>query len=228
MLKKDLLKLVKEKALEYNLPFRVTNSGSGYITFKSETDEYSSKINLRWQFHSLLTSEGLTLILKRFEPLFYSLVDERLLDYYDTNRSVTLVFQEFYNHKKSFEVSQDVNSLEEILAYLDEYCKGLRFYVDEIFPKFSDIRFYAEYIAVPFEKHLERQVGGSYPVQLFKKLTILKWGGQDEKYEEYKQGLREYIKEDFFEPRHKEKASLYEECFQTLTQRLEEEPNPYE
>ncbi len=228
MLKKDLLKLVKEKALEYNLPFRVTNSGSGYIIFKSETDEYKSYIQLRWQYHSLLSSGGMTLILKKFEPLFYNLVDERLLDYYDQDRSVTFVFQRFYKHKESFQVSQQVDSLEEIIAYLDEYCKGLRFYVDEVFPKFSDINFFAEYIAVPFENKGERLVGGTFPVHLFKKLTILKWGGQDERYEEYKQGLANLIDSIRTNPRYQDNIPLYEECFQIFIKRLEEEPNPYE
>ena len=39
--------------------------------------------------------------------------------------------------------------------------------------------------SVPFDKQLEIVVGGTYPVTLFKKIAILKWGNHP-RYEEYK------------------------------------------
>ena len=80
--------------------------------------------------------------------------------------------------------------------------------------------------SVPFDKQLEIVVGGTYPVTLFKKIAILKWGNHL-RYEEYKNGLQTFIKEDFLEPRYEKEAPLYQQGFDYLITHLENEPNPF-
>lgn len=86
----------------------------------------------------------------------------------------------------------------------------------------------AEYVAVPFERKAEVAVGGQYPVHLFKKMAILKWGNQEERYQEYKKHTLEFIIEDFDDPREKDDAQLYKDCFESIVYHLENEPNPFE
>ena len=73
---------------------------------------------------------------------------------------------------------------------------------------------------------MEFVVGGTHPVTLFKKIAILKWGNHP-RYEEYKNGLQTFIKEDFLEPRYEKEAFLYQQGFDYLITHLENEPNPF-
>ena len=74
---------------------------------------------------------------------------------------------------------------------------------------------------------LDIPVGGKYPVSLFKKLAILKWGKNEEKYIEYKHGLSEFIKEDFNDPQYGNEAPIYKKGFDQLVNHLENEQNPF-
>ena len=96
---------------------------------------------------------------------------------------------------------------------MSEFYKCLSYYEQEVFPKLLDIKFLADYVgSVPFDKQLEIVVGGTYPVTLFKKIVILKWGNHP-RYEEYKKRLTDLYKRRLLEPRYEKEAPLYQQGF---------------
>lgn len=111
--------------------------------------------------------------------------------------------------------------------YLDAFVQCLAYHEKEAFPKLLDIRFLAEYVTVPFERKAEVAVRGKSPVSIFKKMVILKWGGLEEKYQEYKKGLSTFIREDFEDAEYAHEAPIYQEGFEKLVHHLEKEPNPF-
>jgi len=110
--------------------------------------------------------------------------------------------------------------------FINEFVKCLEYHEQEVFPKLLDINFLAEYVgSVPFERQSEVPVGGRFPAQLFKKLAILKWGNQEERYHEYKTNTIKLIEKYAIK-----KPESYKPFFKTgydnLIQRLESEGNP--
>ncbi|CEN53401.1 conserved hypothetical protein [Capnocytophaga canimorsus] len=96
-------------------------------------------------------------------------------------------------YKTEYSFSKDIQSKEELDEFLSNFYLCLNFYETEIFPKLTDIRFLADYVgSVPFEQRSEIVVGGSFPLQLFKKIAILKWGNHL-RYEEYKDETQKLI-----------------------------------
>ena len=69
------------------------------------------------------------------------------------------------------------------------------------------------------ERHALIIVGTSY--------KLAPAGGNHPRYEEYKNGLQTFIKEDFLEPRYEKEAPLYQQGFDYLITHLENEPNPF-
>lgn len=123
---------------------------------------------------------------------------------------------------------KQLESEEELEIYLQEFVKCVRYHENVIFPYLSDITNMAKYVgSVPFERSLEINVGGGYPVSFFKKLAILKWGGYEERYEEYKKGLEAFIEEGFSDPEEAVEAPLNKEGFVNLINYLENKPNPF-
>ena len=193
------------------------------IILCKKTDSYILKFDCRLQFDSFLRFNPFTIQLNKLENFVYDLIIEELKKYYCND--IGFVIKDFYKTDYSF--SQEITSEAHLEEFLSEFYKCLSYYEQEVFPKLLDIKFLADYVgSVPFDKQLEIVVGGTYPVTLFKKIAILKWGNHP-RYEEYKNGLQTFIKEDFLEPRYEKEAPLYQQGFDYLITHLENEPNPF-
>ena len=203
--------------------YSVTKEDTDMIILCKKTDSYILKFDCRLQFDSFLRFNPFTIQLNKLENFVYDLIIEELKKYYCND--IGFVIKDFYKTDYSF--SQEITSEAHLEEFLSEFYKCLSYYEQEIFPKLLDIKFLADYVgSVPFDKQLEIVVGGTYPVTLFKKIAILKWGNHP-KYEEYKNGLQTFIKEDFLEPRYEKEAPLYQQGFDYLITHLENEPNPF-
>ena len=203
--------------------YSVTKEDTDMIILCKKTDSYILKFDCRLQFDSFLRFNPFTIQLNKLENFVYDLIIEELKKYYCND--IGFVIKDFYKTDYSF--SQDVISEAHLEEFLSEFYKCLSYYEQEVFPKLLDIKFLADYVgSVSFDKQLEIVVGGTYPVTLFKKIAILKWGNHP-RYEEYKNGLQTFIKEDFLEPRYEKEAPLYQQGFDYLITHLENEPNPF-
>ena len=203
--------------------YSVTEEDTDMIILCKKTDSYILKFDCRLQFDSFLRFNPFTIQLNKLENFVYDLIIEELKKYYCNN--IGFVIKDFYKTDYSF--SQEITSEAHLEEFLSEFYKCLSYYEQEVFPKLLDIKFLADYVgSVPFDKQLEIVVGGTYPVTLFKKIAILKWGNHP-RYEEYKNGLQTFIKEDFLEPRYEKEAPLYQQGFDYLITHLENEPNPF-
>ena len=203
--------------------YSVTKEDTDMIILCKKTDSYILKFDCRLQFDSFLRFNPFTIQLNKLENFVYDLIIEELKKYYCND--IGFVIKDFYKTDYSF--SQEITSEAHLEEFLSEFYKCLSYYEQEVFPKLLDIKFLADYVgSVPFDKQLEIVVGGTYPVTLFKKIAILKWGNHP-KYEEYKNGLQTFIKEDFLEPRYEKEAPLYQQGFDYLITHLENDPNPF-
>ena len=203
--------------------YSVTKEDTDMIILCKKTDSYILKFDCRLQFDSFLRFNPFTIQLNKLENFVYDLIIEELKKYYCND--IGFVIKDFYKTDYSF--SQEITSEAHLEEFLSEFYKCLSYYEQEVFPKLLDIKFLADYVgSVPFDKQLEIVVGGTYPVTLFKKVAILKWGNYP-RYEEYKNGLQTFIKEDFLEPRYEKEAPLYQQGFDYLITHLENEPNPF-
>ena len=203
--------------------YSVTKEDTDMIILCKKTDSYILKFDCRLQFDSFLRFNPFTIQLNKLENFVYDLIIEELKKYYCND--IGFVIKDFYKTDYSF--SQEITSEAHLEEFLSEFYKCLSYYEQEVFPKLLDIKFLADYVgSVPFDKQLEIVVGGTYPVTLFKKIAILKWGNHP-RYEEYKNGLQTFIKEDFLDPRYEKEAPLYQQGFDYLITHLENEPNPF-
>ena len=203
--------------------YSVTKEDTDMIILCKKTDSYILKFDCRLQFDSFLRFNPFTIQLNKLENFVYDLIIQELKKYYCND--IGFVIKDFYKTDYSF--SQEITSEAHLEEFLSEFYKCLSYYEQEVFPKLLDINFLANYVgSVPFDKQLEIVVGGTYPVTLFKKIAILKWGNHP-RYEEYKNGLQTFIKEDFLEPRYEKEAPLYQQGFDYLITHLENEPNPF-
>ena len=203
--------------------YSVTKEDTDMIILCKKTDSYILKFDCRLQFDSFLRFNPFTIQLNKLENFVYDLIIEELKKYYCND--IGFVIKDFYKTDYSF--SQEITSEAHLEEFLSEFYKCLSYYEQEVFPKLLDIKFLADYVgSVSFDKQLEIVVGGTYPVTLFKKIAILKWGNHP-RYEEYKNGLQTFIKEDFLEPRYEKEAPLYQQGFDYLITHLENEPNPF-
>ena len=203
--------------------YSVTKEDTDMIILCKKTDSYILKFDCRLQFDSFLRFNPFTIQLNKLENFVYDLIIEELKKYYCND--IGFVIKDFYKTDYSF--SQEITSEAHLEEFLSEFYKCLSYYEQEVFPKLLDIKFLADYVgSVSFDKQLEIVVGGTYPVTLFKKIAILKWGNHS-RYEEYKNGLQTFIKEDFLEPRYEKEAPLYQQGFDYLITHLENEPNPF-
>jgi len=201
--------------------YSVTKEDTDMIILCKKTDSYILKFDCRLQFDSFLRFNPFTIQLNKLENFVYDLIIEELKKYYCND--IGFVIKDFYKTDYSF--SQEITSEAHLEEFLSEFYKCLSYYEQEVFPKLLDIKFLADYVgSVSFDKQLEIVVGGTYPVTLFKKIAILKWGNHP-RYEEYKNGLQTFIKEDFLEPRYEKEAPLYQQGFDYLITHLENEPN---
>ena len=204
--------------------YSVTKEDTDMIILCKKTDSYILKFDCRLQFDSFLRFNPFTIQLNKLENFVYDLIIEELKKYYCND--IGFVIKDFYKPDYSF--SQEITSEAHLEEFLSEFYKCLSYYEQEVFPKLLDIKFLADYVgSVPFERKAEIAVGGSFPVHLFKKIAILKWGNHS-RYEEYKNETLKLI--DLYaikKPEKTEEVAIFKQGFDYLITHLENEPNPF-
>jgi len=226
MTRTELYKILKEPNQKiwdnYYKIEKVSNSDT--IEFIKDDEELLRESSIRvYMYGKMLFAGGYSLIIKPLEQKFEPLVIPELKKNY---RNVFgLMFRDFYKTDYHFDITIETD--EDWQTFLDEFDKCLRFYEAEIFPKLTDIKFLAEYVGVPWEDEQNIMVGGSFPISFFKKLAILKWGGQEDFYHIYKKETLKLIKKYAIKKPEKYKTE-YMDNFESLVVQLENEPNPFE
>jgi len=221
-----------QKWAKVHLPdYKSRIASMDYIIFTKDDSNISIETRIRTQFYgTLLSFAGFTLVFKEFERIFLNVlednVDVLLLKKHYGDHFITALYD--FSYSDYYVFPEQLESEEELEIYLQEFVKCVRYHENVIFPYLSDITNMAKYVgSVPFERSLEINVGGGYPVSFFKKLAILKWGGYEERYEEYKKGLEAFIEEGFSDPEEAVEAPLNKEGFVNLIDYLENKPNPF-
>ena len=221
-----------QKWAKVHLPdYKSRIASMDYIIFTKDDSNISIETRIRTQFYgTLLSFAGFTLVFKEFERIFLNVlednVDVLLLKKHYGDHFITALYD--FSYSDYYVFPKQLESEEELEIYLQEFVKCVRYHENVIFPYLSDITNMAKYVgSVPFERSLEINVGGGYPVSFFKKLAILKWGGYEERYEEYKKGLEAFIEEGFSDPEEAVEAPLNKEGFVNLINYLENKPNPF-
>ncbi|MRX64930.1 hypothetical protein GJ691_12225 [Maribacter sp. RZ05] len=174
-------------------------------------------------YGKMLFAGGYSLIIKPLEQKFEPLVIPELKGIYGDAFSMS--FNKFYPIDYRFDINIETD--EDWQTFLDEFDKCLKFYETEIFPKLTDIKFLAQYVGVPWEDEQNIVVGGGFPISFFKKLAILKWGGQEDLYHIYKKETLKLIEKYAIKKPDKYKAEFMDN-FEKLINHLENEPNPFE
>ena len=221
-----------QKWAKVHLPdYKSRIASMDYIIFTKDDSNISIETRIRTLFYgTLLSFAGFTLVFKEFERIFLNVlednVDVLLLKKHYGDHFITALYD--FSYSDYYVFPEQLESEEELEIYLQEFVKCVRYHENVIFPYLSDITNMAKYVgSVPFERSLEINVGGGYPVSFFKKLAILKWGGYEERYEEYKKGLEAFIEEGFSDPEEAVEAPLNKEGFVNLIDYLENKPNPF-
>ena len=221
-----------QKWAKVHLPdYKSRIASMDYIIFTKDDSNISIETRIRTLFYgTLLSFAGFTLVFKEFERIFLNVlednVDVLLLKKHYGDHFITALYD--FSYSDYYVFPEQLESEEELEIYLQEFVKCVRYHENVIFPYLSDITNMAKYVgSVPFERSLEINIGGGYPVSFFKKLAILKWGGYEERYEEYKKGLEAFIEEGFSDPEEAVEAPLNKEGFVNLIDYLENKPNPF-
>ena len=221
-----------QKWAKVHLPdYKSRIASMDYIIFTKDDSNISIETRIRTQFYgTLLSFAGFTLVFKEFERIFLNVlednVDVLLLKKHYGDHFITALYD--FSYSDYYVFPEQLESEEELEIYLQEFVKCVRYHENVIFPYLSDITNMAKYVgSVPFERSGEINIGGRYPVSFFKKLAILKWGGYEERYEEYKKGLEAFIEEGFSDPEEAVEAPLNKEGFVNLINYLENKPNPF-
>ncbi len=71
-----------------------------------------------------------------------------------------------------------------------------------------------------FDNIINIGLGGEYPINILKAITIAKWCGNDSKYEEYTTGLQLWINEDRNDPNYAKTSESYQAAFNELKEKL--------
>lgn len=216
-LKKLTLGIINQK---YNVSYGDTD----YLIYNFQGKFYDVEFRFRIQYKRLLTFEGFSVFSsKKIESEIIKLISDELKTFYDDHFYFNA--NRFYDNPYDF--SQEIISEQHLEEFLNEFVKCLEYHEKKVFPKLLDINFLAEYVgSVPFERQAEIPVGGNFPVFLFKKLAILKWGNQEESYLEYKTNTEKLIESYSIKKPEKYKPS-FETGFKKLIKHLENEPNPF-
>lgn len=220
--KKLLRSLISGKI---NQKYNVRYGDTDYLIYNFNDKLYSIEFRFRIQYGRLLTFEGFSIFSSKIiEKEISSIINSELKKYYDEH----FYFNAKKFYKTSYNFSQEIISEIYLEEFLNEFVKCLEYHEQEIFPKLLDINFLAEYVgSASFERKAEIAVGGSFPVHLFKKMAILKWGNQNERYLEYKRET-EILIDKYAIKKPDKYIPEFKEGFDQLVNHLENKPNPFE
>ncbi|MBV7441300.1 hypothetical protein KRX57_07690 [Weeksellaceae bacterium TAE3-ERU29] len=205
--------------------YKASSNSTSYVGFHRENEDLYIETRFRIQYSNHITFEGVPIFsFKKLEREVSKLIVPELKDKYSDYFYFTS--NDFYDTEYDF-FFREIKTELELEEFIAEFIKCLEYHEKEVFPKLLDIRFLAEYVgSVPFDKQLEIPVGGKFPVNLFKKLAILKWGNQTERYEEYKENTKIRIEKCAIEKPDRYNPA-FKEGFESLISHLENEPNPF-
>ncbi|MRI64293.1 hypothetical protein EDM00_09890 [Ornithobacterium rhinotracheale] len=219
--RKKLSKQILEKISKEYTSKLVDND---YVVFIRENEDMRVELDFRIQYYNHLSFKGFSFCFRSLEKNFITLLSNELSHLYEEDMFFTS--KDFYHFTYKFNFREIKTELE-LDEYIAEFVKCLEYHEKEVFPKLLDIRFLAEYVgSVPFDKKAEISVGGKFPVHLFKKLAILKWGNQTERYKEYKENTKIRIEKYAIEKPDRYNPA-FKEGFESLISHLENEPNPF-
>ncbi|MBV7441302.1 hypothetical protein KRX57_07700 [Weeksellaceae bacterium TAE3-ERU29] len=220
--RKKLSKQISEKISKEYTSKLVDND---YVVFIRENEDIRVEFSFRVQYDNHLSCKGFRVCFRSLEKNFTTLLHNELNHLYGEN--IVFSSKNFY-HLYNFNFREIKTELE-LDEYITEFVKCLEYHEKEVFPKLLDIRFLAEYVgSVPFDRQLEAPVAirSDFPVNLFKKLAILKWGNQTKRYEEYKENTKIRIEKYAIEKPDRYNPA-FKEGFESLISHLENEPNPF-
>ena len=183
----------------FSIYFRILEKHNGY-----EID----------QFHSYVTNFKL-------EKLITSILDNSSLMSSYTEISIYQPSETYNDLHRRISIERIIDQLQ-----LSRICQDMADYIEGvIFPFFKacdDYQTIANYLAgLSFEQNTEFKMGGEYPIDMFKKIAILKWGGLLDRYEDYKKGLLVWFEEDENDPNYKDKVIIYRSIYSNLIKELE-------
>lgn len=179
----------------------------------------------RLQYNKLMSLTGFRIFNNELDKTLDKILIDELKSYKENKPTINIGTESYF---VTGVYSQTIESEAEFDFFLDEVNNCLQFYENEIFPKFETISGISDYVASKdFENQLEVVVGSSYPVNVFKKLAILKWGGEYERYEEYKAGLLMRFEDNKTNSRYVNDVPIFRKGYDYLIDKLENEPNPF-
>ena len=126
-----------------------------------------------------------------------------------------------------FQISTD-EALNEVITFIELYLSEVK---QTFFDPAKDITYLAKLVAEKdFENQNETLVGGKFPTHIMKKIFFLKKGRQEERYQEYKEGLKMLLKRyEEKKPLLKEEVKIYWKGYNYFIEKLESEikPSPF-
>lgn len=213
----------RESTLKYCKDLNTEISSGQYLYFKNKQKDFKYSFRIRKQFENFLSLDSIRVRLNKVENTFLELISKEFRNFYSDE--IYFTRKRFYHRDYDFNF-QEIKSEAHLEEYVNEFVKCIEFHEKEVFPKLLDIHFLAEYVgSVPFERKGEISVGGNFPVHLFKKMAILKWGEQEERYQEYKNGTQDLIHKYAIKKPEKY-IPEFQTGFEKLVHHLENEPNP--
>ncbi len=213
-----LKKLLESNNTNYNIDIY-----DDHIVLYQSIGENRVDISFRCQNFGntiVMQSMGARIFVYKIEVEFEGLLLNELTDYNNSNYSLV-------GGKNEIPLMNEMrDTIFSSLGYIEEYVYDVLNFLNGVEKSFFlpmlNIDNLALNIGVPFEERSKVLVGGRFPVHLLKKIFILKKGGQEQRYEEYKSGLEglfELYKEK--KPTKKEELKLYWKAYRVLIENLE-------
>jgi hypothetical protein len=207
---------------EYFQSFKILRHQSGDVELLK--DDANIECGFGWRF--LHKSDGIEI-----DQLHAKIKLKKIEDYISTtikdvdikNQDYTLRNSSNSNRELFLKVCtsqiNDEKSLFEITKKLIEYINiEIRTFLDSN----SSIEKLGDFILdFDFPELINVGIGGEYPANILKAITVAKWCDNETKYLEYKKGLQEWIDEDRNDPNYTKMCDTYQKGLNQLIEKLE-------
>lgn len=164
-----------------------------------------------------IQSIGAFLTFERLESLVKPITEQNNLA---NNKPITRTITHSASDPKLYRkiTLEEVSDFESYKTLLQEFVSN------EITPFFEGrgtIEGLGEYVLQhPFDNIINIGLGGEYPVNVLKAITIAKWCGNEAKYETYTKGLQTWIDEDRNDPNYAKMCDAYQGALDELKDKL--------
>lgn len=203
--------------------FEFYEDDAGFFIFKKETENII--YNLSWRF--LLKPKGheidqlsATIFFKPLEKIINKISKDYLL-----TPSIATLRNSSKNNRTLFEeiCSTIIMDEDSAIRVSNLFVNYLIKEISVFFEARSNLKGLGEYVlSNSFENIINIGLEGEYPLNVLKAITIAKWCKHQAKYQEYYQGLQNWIKEDRVNLNFSEKCDTYENALQSLIEKIEE------